>query len=40
VVVDGRVLRRGSEFTALDYAHVLKEATESAAALRSRANWI
>jgi cytosine/adenosine deaminase-related metal-dependent hydrolase len=40
VVVDGRVLRRGSEFTALDYPQVVKEATETAAALRSRANWI
>jgi hypothetical protein len=39
VVVDGRILRRGGEFTALDYAEVLKEANESAAALRSRANW-
>jgi cytosine/adenosine deaminase-related metal-dependent hydrolase len=39
VVVDGRILRRGGEFTALDYAEVLKAAAESAAALRARANW-
>jgi 5-methylthioadenosine/S-adenosylhomocysteine deaminase len=39
VVVDGRILRRGGEFTALDYAEALKEASESAAALRARANW-
>jgi cytosine/adenosine deaminase-related metal-dependent hydrolase len=39
VVVDGRVLRRGGEFTALDYAEVLKDANETAAALRARANW-
>jgi 5-methylthioadenosine/S-adenosylhomocysteine deaminase len=39
VIVDGRLLRRGGEFTALDYAEVLKEASETAAALRSRANW-
>jgi len=39
VVVDGRILRRGGEFTSLDYAEALKEANESAAALRARANW-
>ena len=39
VIVDGRILRRGGEFTVLDYPQVLKEATESAAALRARANW-
>jgi len=39
VVVDGRILRRAGEFTALDYAEVLKEAVETAAALRARANW-
>ena len=39
VVADGRILRRGGEFTALDYAEVLKAAAESAAALRARANW-
>jgi cytosine/adenosine deaminase-related metal-dependent hydrolase len=39
VVVDGRILRRGGEFTALDYSEVLKAANETAAALRQRANW-
>jgi len=39
VVVDGRILRRDGAFTALDYARVLKEAADSAAALRARANW-
>jgi cytosine/adenosine deaminase-related metal-dependent hydrolase len=39
VIVDGRILRRGGEFTALDYAEALKEANETAAALRARANW-
>ena len=40
VIVDGRILRRGGEFAALDYAEVLKEASETASALRARANWI
>jgi hypothetical protein len=40
VVVDGRILRRGGAFTALDEAQVLKEAAETAASLRARANWI
>jgi 5-methylthioadenosine/S-adenosylhomocysteine deaminase len=39
VVVDGRVLRRGGKFTALDFAKVAQEAADSAAALRARANW-
>jgi cytosine/adenosine deaminase-related metal-dependent hydrolase len=39
VIVDGRILRRAGEFTALDYAAVLKEAVESVTALRARANW-
>src|SRR4029077_16269340 len=39
VIADGRILRRGGEFTALDYAEVLKEANQTAAALRARANW-
>ena len=39
VVVDGRILRRGGEFTALDYPEVLRNANESAASLRARANW-
>jgi cytosine/adenosine deaminase-related metal-dependent hydrolase len=39
VIVDGRILRRAGEFTALDHAQVLKEAVDSAAALRARAGW-
>jgi cytosine/adenosine deaminase-related metal-dependent hydrolase len=39
VVVDGRILRRGGKFAALDYPKVLQEAAESAAALRQRAGW-
>jgi cytosine/adenosine deaminase-related metal-dependent hydrolase len=40
VVVDGRILRRGGTFTALDPVEVLKEAAECAASLRARANWV
>jgi cytosine/adenosine deaminase-related metal-dependent hydrolase len=39
VVVDGRVLVRAGRFTALDHAGILREAAESTAALRARANW-
>jgi cytosine/adenosine deaminase-related metal-dependent hydrolase len=39
VIADGRILRRSGEFTALDYPQVLKEANQTAAALRARANW-
>ena len=39
VIADGRILLRAGKFTALDHAEVLKEAIESAAALRARANW-
>src|SRR5678815_1426900 len=39
VVVDGRILRRGGAFTALDYEQVLMRAAECAASLRARANW-
>jgi 5-methylthioadenosine/S-adenosylhomocysteine deaminase len=39
VVVDGRVLRRNGRFAALDYEQVAREATESVAGLRARANW-
>ncbi len=39
VIVDGRILLRAGRFTALDHAEVLKEASDSAAALRARANW-
>jgi cytosine/adenosine deaminase-related metal-dependent hydrolase len=37
VVVDGRVLRRGGRFTALDYDQVIGEAMASAAELQARA---
>ena len=39
VIVDGRILRRASQFTTLDHDQVLSQAVESAAALRARANW-
>ena len=39
VIADGRILQRAGRFTVLDHAEVLKEAAESAAALRARANW-
>lgn len=39
VIVDGRILRRAGEFTALDHAEVLMEAAATAAALRARAGW-
>ena len=39
VIVDGRVLRRRNEFTALDHPEVVRQAAETAAALRKRANW-
>jgi len=39
VIVDGRILLRAGRFTALDHAEVLKEATDTVNALRTRANW-
>ena len=39
VAIDGRILRRAGRFTALNYAQVLKEATEAVAALVARANF-
>lgn len=39
VVVDGRILRRGGRFTAMEYAQISREAAESAAALRAKAKW-
>lgn len=39
VVVDGRILRRGGQFTALDVEAVIGEAAESVAGLRARAGW-
>jgi 5-methylthioadenosine/S-adenosylhomocysteine deaminase len=39
VVVDGRILRRGGRYAALDHAQVVRDAMQSAAELRARANW-
>jgi 5-methylthioadenosine/S-adenosylhomocysteine deaminase len=39
VIVDGRILRQGGKFTALDHAEVVREAQEAALALRTRASW-
>ena len=39
VVVDGRVLRRKGQFTALDHAQVVREAATSARTLTERAKW-
>jgi cytosine/adenosine deaminase-related metal-dependent hydrolase len=39
VVVDGRILRRQGRYAALDHAQVARDAAQSAADLRARANW-
>lgn len=39
VVVDGRILRRNNQFTALDQEKVMREASESVAGLMARAKW-
>ncbi len=39
VIVDGRILKRGGQLTALDAEQVAREAAESALALRGRAGW-
>jgi len=39
VVVDGRILRRGNKFIALDHEKVIKDAMNSLAGLKSRAKW-
>jgi hypothetical protein len=39
VVVDGRILRRGGKFTALDEEKVVREAADAAAGLKARAKW-
>jgi 5-methylthioadenosine/S-adenosylhomocysteine deaminase len=39
VVVDGRILRRKGAFTALDYGKLLADATQSVAALKTKADW-
>jgi 5-methylthioadenosine/S-adenosylhomocysteine deaminase len=37
VMVDGRILRRGGQYTGLDFEAVVGEATEAASALKARA---
>jgi cytosine/adenosine deaminase-related metal-dependent hydrolase len=39
VIVDGRILRRGNKFTALDHAKVVRDANEAVMAIRTKANW-
>jgi cytosine/adenosine deaminase-related metal-dependent hydrolase len=39
VAIDGRLLRQKGLFTALDYPKVARDAADSAAGLRARANW-
>jgi cytosine/adenosine deaminase-related metal-dependent hydrolase len=39
VVVDGRILRQGGRYVALDFAEIAAEARESIAAVAKRANW-
>lgn len=39
VIVDGRVLRRGGKFAALDHGKIVAEARASAMALRDKAKW-
>ena len=39
VVVDGRILRRGGAFTALDHGKVVRDAHEAAMGLRAKAKW-
>src|SRR5205085_6813351 len=39
VIVDGRILKRGGQLTALDVEQVAREAIESLAGLKQRAGW-
>jgi cytosine/adenosine deaminase-related metal-dependent hydrolase len=39
VVVDGRILKRGGKFVALNAAQIATEAAAANAALRKRADW-
>jgi cytosine/adenosine deaminase-related metal-dependent hydrolase len=39
VIVDGRILRQGGRFTALDHAQAVRDAQEAALALRAKAGW-
>ena len=39
VIVDGRVLRRGGTFTAMDHGRIVADARAAAMALRDKAKW-
>ena len=39
VIVDGRILRRGGVFAALDHGEVVRQAVASVAELKRRAGW-
>jgi len=39
VVVDGRILHRDRQFTALDHSKLLADAAQSVTALKAKANW-
>jgi len=39
VVVDGRILRRKNQFTALDFEKVSRDAADAAAGLKAKAKW-
>ena len=39
VVVDGRILWRNGQFTALDHDKVTREAADAVASLKTRAKW-
>jgi cytosine/adenosine deaminase-related metal-dependent hydrolase len=39
VMVDGRILHRNRQFTALDYGKLLADGAQSGAALKAKANW-
>ena len=39
VIVDGRILRRASQFTGLDHAQIVRDGRAAAVALRAKAKW-
>jgi cytosine/adenosine deaminase-related metal-dependent hydrolase len=39
VMVDGRILHRNRQFTALDYGKLLADGAQSVAALKAKAKW-
>jgi len=39
VVIDGRILRRGNKFIALERGKVVADAKEALAGLKTRAKW-